>query len=232
MRLSDEAFRIKAGTGVMRGINRDLSVTAGAALALGLADPPERKALPGHHLVYVIGAPGVGKSTLMAHLTLDIMVAQLHTEPFGHVLWRHDVVELGIRRADFSGTDALPMNVQPKVERWLADEGLDYPLVIGEGDRLGNVKFLRAAREAGWIVHLVVMQLPAEALNLRHAGRGKAQSESWREGRKTKVRNTASWAVGEGIHVLSMPASRLPGQLAGQVFKHIPELERLRGRAR
>jgi len=226
---SEELFRVKAGTGVMRGIKRDLSVSVGAAEALGLATVPERVELPAaRDLVYLIGAPGAGKSTLMAALTRNAEIVATSTAQPKRVVWgmgRWVCCELGVRRPDFPGTDALPMNVQPRAEAWMAQAR--YPLVLGEGDRLGNAKFLTACREQGWVIHLVYLEAPDSTLRLRRSARGSDQNEAWCAGRATKARNLASWALGQNIHVVRLSAEHHPGYMAARVAAHIPALHRL-----
>lgn len=145
----------------------------------------------------MVGAPGVGKSTTMDALTIRCHRQQV-ARPFAYdVLTLPNAggraVELGMRRMSaFSGTDALAMNVQPKVLSWLAMG--EYRLVLGEGDRLGNRKFLEAAMDLGWSVRLIALTLPDEELARRHAARGATQNESWRRGRLTKVWNLVAWA--------------------------------------
>jgi hypothetical protein len=145
------------------------------------------------HLLYVIGQPGSGKSTLVAGLT-DGLDPAVETKPFAHTLWRPGVVELGCRRDTFSGTDALGMSVQPKALAWLA--ATDVQFVLGEGDRLGNLSFLTAARDLGW--HVVVLRLTVSAAVAEHRRLSRAaalgtkpQDATWLKGRVSKVRNVA-----------------------------------------
>lgn len=231
-RSDTELFRIKAGTGVMTGMGRDLSVSVGAAIALGLAEPPARPELTTRELVYLIGAPGVGKSTLMDALTRQATLVASIQKPFRHIEWgdRGDFLaaELGGRRRLFSGTDMLAFNAQPRVIEWMSDgRGQRYQLVLGEGDRLGNVRFLDACRRAGWLVHLVDLYLPDRDLDLRHAARGMKQNDAWRRGRATKARNVARWAREAGIHTWGMSAGYTPGELADRCRDYIPILRRL-----
>jgi len=103
------------------------------------------------------------------------------------------VVELGARREEFSGTDALAMNVQPAMVNWLAGTGAGEH-VLGEGDRLANLKFFRAVWDAGWLLHVACLEASPLTLAQRRSSRalllGKPeQSASWVKGRQTKLRN-------------------------------------------
>jgi predicted ABC-type transport system involved in lysophospholipase L1 biosynthesis ATPase subunit len=151
-------------------------------------------------LLYLIGQPGSGKSTLAAALTdgLDWIES---THPFAHracLAPGGTVVELGARREKFSGTDALSMNVQPKVVEWL---GSSAPgLVLGEGDRLANDKFFKKAMGLGWNVRLAYLAVPSAVAEERRLARAAAlgadpQGPVWVKGRVTKNRRLAeTWA--------------------------------------
>lgn len=136
--------------------------------------------------LYLIGEPGVGKSTL-ADALIGTAPLTVFTSPFAHYT-AGPVVVLGVRRKQFPGTDALPMNVQPKVEGWL--DAAAPPLLFGEGDRLGNDKFFRALTEAGY--NLVVGYLVGEATaKARRKERGSKQNDAWVRGRGSKAAGLA-----------------------------------------
>lgn len=145
-------------------------------------------------LFYLIGPPGSGKSTLMEELTRHC-ARYGSGYPFANLLMTpggQEVLELGQRRALYPGTDALSMNVQPRV--LAAMERMPYRLMIGEGDRLGGVSFLAGAMQRGWFVHLAALHVNDAMLERRYAQRGSAQNKVWIAGRKTKVQNTLGWA--------------------------------------
>ena len=137
------------------------------------------------HLTYLIGEPGVGKSTLLGTLTAGSEYEEVR-DPFWLRRHANGVTELGRHREDFSGTDALPMSVQPAVQQYL--EAVGPALVLGEGDRLGNDTFFAYARRAGYELHLYVLVGTATAASRRKA-RGTGQNETWVKGRQTKVMN-------------------------------------------
>jgi hypothetical protein len=150
-------------------------------------------------LVYVIGEPGVGKSTAMRMATEGLQRAPIPGAPVREVLL-HPVtavvagIELGRRRpGGFSGTDALPMNAVVAAEEYLvsgraADE---TRLLLGEGARLGNRRFLAAAADAGWAVNLVTVIGPETAIRRRQA-RGTHQNPAWVKGAATSAARLAS----------------------------------------
>lgn len=172
-------------------------------------------------LTYLIGEPGAGKSTLMAHLTRSIPYEELEW-PFAHRVYGHVVWELGKRRPDFPGTDALAMNVQPAVLSWLAAN--KPPLVIAEGDRLGNSSFLNAVVGMGYALHTYVL-LGEEAADLHRRLRGSRQDEKWVRGRRTKVFNVAA-AFGSTTLPAGAPLSHLEALLVAEKDPVVMELRK------
>ena len=171
------------------------------------------------HFLYIIGGPGAGKSTLMAALTSAAEQRIPKERPF-----YHDVlgcshgpagVELGRRRDQFAGTDALPLHVLPQVRQWLT--GKPSPLVLGEGDRCASLDLWRLARETGYYTRLVVLHAAPDLLERRRAARAAATGAAppdpaWVRGRITKVVRQAAWAEAEGFDVLQLwpaPADKL-----------------------
>lgn len=137
------------------------------------------------HLIYIIGEPGSGKSTLMATLLHGQGTEQ--SKPFAFIQYPGGI-ELGARREKFSGTDALPMNVQPTVVEWMKDQP-DETILIGEGDRLANDGFFLAAKEMGYDLMLYHLWVPPNIGEARRQARGSNQNKSWIGGRITKVKN-------------------------------------------
>lgn len=158
-------------------------------------------------MLYIVGVPGSGKTTTLRAALADHNTEATFTHPFLHTIhgWYHAVqnvkglretariIELGARRdGGFGGTDALPMNVQPKVVDWL--EATQPAYVIAEGDRLGNAKFFRSVRELGYELDIVLLAVPPEAAERRRWLRARAlgtqpQNEAWVRGRITKIHN-------------------------------------------
>lgn len=156
-------------------------------------------------LIYIIGEPGSGKSTLMAKFT-----EQFRREPAPSYVahdWLLDsdgktvAVELGSRREEFSGTDALPMAVIGQACAYLQTH--EAPLILAEGARLANRRFLRAALDAGYQVGLIWLDHDdTEEWRLRRvAETGKQQNAAWIKGRKTSSYNLAM-SPPKGVGVL------------------------------
>lgn len=152
-------------------------------------------------LVYLVGVPGAGKSTVvrkaMEHLP---MMPESRPKPFQHLYWpKQDASYLGRSNGDFPGTDTLSMSVQPKVLEWLR-EGAPS-LVFGEGDRLANLKFLEGAQHRGYQVELCYLDTPASLAIARRRERGSNQGQAWLKGRESKVRRLVdSWELEHKVY--------------------------------
>ena len=177
------------------------------------------------NLVYLIGAPGVGKTTLMEALTAAC-TRRLVVEPFAHEWLYRDGelvgVELGRRRGSFAGTDALSMSVGPEASRWV--RRCRARLVLGEGARLATRRFLYAARSAGYRITLVHLVAPAAVLDERRARRGSAQDPAWMRGAESRAaRLAAQLRYDAAVHELDATA---PVQdLVADLVKCEPVLE-------
>ena len=101
-------------------------------------------------LIYIIGMPGCGKSTLMKHFMrsrewvrhrpIDLLDT--------HVSGKIRVLGIYEEGKTFSGTDALSMAVSPKAVEYFQSNPDE--IIIGEGDRLNNAKvFTSGSANAG-----------------------------------------------------------------------------------
>lgn len=154
-------------------------------------------------LTYLLGEPGVGKTTLLSKIT-EGLPRYIAARPFARTIYNCGVVQLGNEHPVFGGTDKLSMSVQPKVLEWASVP--DYGDVVAEGDRLANASFFDGMRNLGYELCIVYCQAPAEIVaerrELRASAHGlKAQDEKWVRGRVTKVQNLAA---NYGTEVLPM----------------------------
>lgn len=144
------------------------------------------------HALYLIGEPGAGKSTLVEHLTRDLPYED-GSSPFAFRRYDCGVYELGKRRENFSGTDALAMDVQPKAAQFVADIQPSY--LLAEGDRLANDKFFRALDDLGYDLRIYALE-GADVAARHRRQRGGNQDPTWLAGRATKAaRLTLRWGA-------------------------------------
>lgn len=163
------------------------------------------------HLLYVIGVPGSGKTTLVRELVLGRR-RRVIPAPFAHTVYEGGLVQLGRDRETHGGTDALSMSVQPKVVAAL--EAGAWERVLAEGDRLANVGFFEAARAAGYSVDIALLDVPLGTAADRRGERGTDQDERWLRGRVSKVENLREHAN------LVLPGERSPAELAAMLAMH------------
>ena len=140
-------------------------------------------------LVYLIGVPGTGKSTIMKEFMKRVYDGEWKTERPVDLLDSHvsgNVRVLGKYEEGevFSGTDRLSMAVAPKAVEFAQSNPPE--LVVGEGDRLNNAAFFEAAGDGLTIIHLTVSD---EERERRYKERGSEQSEKFIQTTRTKCAN-------------------------------------------
>lgn len=172
-------------------------------------------------LIYLVGGPGSGKSTLMARLTADWVRIPAGTGGIprdyllDHITSAVRAVELGRRREHFSGTDSLSMSIiGPAIDYMIGQQETD--LVFGEGARLGCERFLRSAAAAGYSIILGFLEHPFEEhwRNARARATGRAQHPVWVAGRITAARNLANTDL-PSVTVISGSPDVLYGEITG-----------------
>lgn len=137
-------------------------------------------------LIYLIGLPGCGKSTVMKSLmeqlgefTPDRPIDLLDSHFGGNVriLGKYEEGET------FSGTDRLSMAVAPKAIEYFSTNPNE--IVIGEGDRLNNKGFFDTFDDK-IIIHLTVSDSERQR---RYEERGSDQSDKFIQTVATKCKN-------------------------------------------
>lgn len=167
--------------------------------------------------VYLIGGPGVGKSTIMGKLMLG-------WQPVDHIrvcgrLTGHPLIDsdgspsglyLGKLRDLHPGTDALSMSVHPHAVAFA--EQLQHrtgalQMIFGEGARLGTIGFLTKLDQATdlSIIHLVA---DPDVTKQRRALRHTKQNSSWVTGATTRALHTAVGCAKAGCHVAKIDTNQ------------------------
>ena len=146
-------------------------------------------------LIYLIGEPGVGKSTVLAaywKLTATRNESQA-TDKIPHTKHFNDETYLGLEIGNpkpknelHPGTDTLSYGIMPKATEWIQTR--TDPLIIAEGDRLAHPKFWEASERSGRKVLLIHVTGPTHT---RRVNRGTEQNENWLRSRATRVKNLA-----------------------------------------
>lgn len=144
-----------------------------------------------NNLLYICGAPGVGKSTVSRELTRgwDKELERAHPVPHSRLLHpasrRVVGLELGVPRADFPGTDALAMDIGPRAQQFLSTAYV--PFAFGEGARLATQPFIFGLASQGVRTTLVLLTASEELLEARWLERGAKQNPAWRKGAATRA---------------------------------------------
>ena len=128
-------------------------------------------------LIYLIGMPGTGKSTVMKEFMSrhDGWERERATELLDtHVSGNIRVLGKYEEGETFSGTDRLSMAVAPKAIEWISKTPDE--VIIGEGDRLNNKAFFEKAKELGEL-HIIKLTVSDEERKRRYEERGSNQSE-------------------------------------------------------
>lgn len=155
-------------------------------------------------LTYLVGPPGVGKTSIMrAALGLQPDAWRQEPKPSAHAVHTpfHPLVVLGNwspARRPFDGTDAVAKSDPPLVLAWLAHEADRGLNVAGEGQRFASWGFFAALRPY-YTLHIVEVRCAAATWDTRRAARsaevGKSQNAAWVKGRVTATENISQWAM-------------------------------------
>lgn len=176
--------------------------------------------------LYVIGAPGSGKTTLVEKCLAGIPFTY-EPKPFAvryYPSFPGNGCQLGSARKDFGGTDTLSMSVQPLVIEWLKCGFTNY--IVAEGDRLGNDKFFSTVLADGWELTVVCLNTPPGLTLQRCQQRGSDQNLQWMEGRRTKVEKlTAKYCTDQWI----LDGRMSVDELAERLSEH-PVISQIRNR--
>lgn len=150
-------------------------------------------------ILFVVGEPGVGKSTLVAEafahcdrVELDHLAAG---GPMRELLWHGGELagcELGRRLGKhpegYPGTDTMSQTAIVGVDEWLRAGADGLGFVVLEGTRLMNKRFVTAALAGGHSLDLFYLYGP-EVARQRREERGSNQNPQWLKGRQTAARN-------------------------------------------
>ena len=141
----------------------------------------------------MIGMPGTGKTTVIKKLmeqvpfVRDEAPIQLLETPSSTT--DPKIRLLGVYEDDqvYSGTERLSMAVAPQAIKYL--ERKNDEIILGEGDRLNNKGFFRAALDNEVELHIIVLETSDAERQRRYDERGPNQKESFLKTVNTKVNN-------------------------------------------
>lgn len=147
--------------------------------------------------IYVVGAPGAGKSTFTRALADRLGTGErVQLErPLPHVDIGNGWAEVGRDRGAFGGTDALGYTAISLAVPWVLSDQRPAHL-LGEGDRLAVARFLSALEQSYELTVIHLTGNPALAwkrVEDRAAALGLAKlpNYTWWAGRVSKAANIA-----------------------------------------
>jgi len=150
-------------------------------------------------ILFVVGEPGVGKSTLLGTAFEGFGRAEVdHLKaggPMRELLWdgsRLFGCELGRRLGKhpegYPGTDTMSMTAITGVDEWLRAGADDLDVIALEGTRLMNKRFVNAALAGDHQLMIFYLYGPQIA-RARRDERGSNQNSQWLKGRQTAASN-------------------------------------------
>lgn len=176
-------------------------------------------------IAYLLGVAGTGKTTLIKALTDQWQYRQLLNRPMAHQHWIAPelgrVVTLGKPHAVFGGTDTLSFTAIEQVDNLFTALGKhQVGLVIGEGDRFANQRFIDTARRHATTL-VFYLTAPNDVLDERRRNRAqqhglKQQDAKWITGRLNKHHRLA-----KANNAIYLNATQPPTTMAQQVLDYL-----------
>lgn len=185
--------------------------------------------------IYLVGATGSGKSTVMRALLDQLGLAtgdwfkiwpspsraEFRGEPLEDIVTGEARgLSLGVTRGEFSGTDAIGLASHGEAMNWL-NEAPELPsLILGEGARLGTPLFLTklSLRTDLTVGHLTVPErVQEERLQRRWAAQEapSGRSEAFRKGTRTRAINATA---GVAFRVVELDTSELDPDACAKIL--------------
>lgn len=137
------------------------------------------------------GEPATGKSTLVRGILRELGEKNKLVQTYLHgvavtVVGNFIIMGTYAEGEAYGGTDRFALSIQPKAVEF-ASKIPDNKVVLFEGDRLFNEKFLNELLLQGHQLVTFILECDEKEKKRRHQLRGDHQDETWLKGRITKI---------------------------------------------
>jgi GTPase SAR1 family protein len=146
----------------------------------------------------VIGQSGAGKTTLVRERFIRNQELKIFSKPIKYTIAGDTLLigHYGIERR-CQGTDTLGYNQLPDIIKFITENYSKYPIIVAEGDRINNRKFLEFIKGLDSFVTIVLCSIETSLQRLKAAGSG--ITETFVKTTRTKALNSEILAKSLGI---------------------------------
>lgn len=176
--------------------------------------------MSGSVALFVVGPPGVGKTTAiraLVGLSGPYCMTETETLEIPKPKWTvcgTTALAGHYRGNTFDGGDTVPYTgAREALEYWRAHLLPNAALTIFDGDRFSTQPSLDFIRSTGVAVACVRLLASPETMTARRAHRGSNQNETWIKGRVTKANNFAA-KLGAHVVTTECPVRHVVDQIA------------------
>lgn len=140
-------------------------------------------------IIAIGGEPATGKSELVKKIRESFDLKKFkYKKILDYEKTKNGIIIFGkYEGGKFDGTDRLAMSVQPVAVDFLEKKSNLISVLIFEGDRLFNDKFLSYLNK--YEVAKIILECSEKSKKLRHENRSDTQGEQFLKSRKTKISN-------------------------------------------
>jgi GTPase SAR1 family protein len=172
------------------------------------------------YAIYIVGSPGVGKSTLMKSLIANLTFSEkvsLEGTFYGHEF--DNGVYLGLFRDEYPGTDGLVLTCAPDAEKYVSST--EAPILIGEGSKFTYARFFQSMTVNRTLI-IIKLIASRQELEARRKQRNSNQNPSWLKATDTRIFKALNNV--NNVQVLTLDTNKLsPAMVSKMVIRKLPD---------